>query len=94
MSTTTKSGLKVIAGYDAPFNHFFGYVEDPLNNEDEDGEEVFIYHSMNDNDADFGGGFNDFSILKEKIEKAAGESLPDKFWESAAIKDMNQTRII
>lgn len=77
MSRTTlkRREYTIVAGWDRPFDHYFGYIE-----KDEDDP---IYSTW----------FTDLENVKTQLESRVGV-LPAKFWEAAAIKDMNNNRLI
>ena len=78
---TEKGVFEVTAGYDRPFNHYFGSVESEEVDEDE--EPVFAYHTLYDPESDPGGGFAFVSSVKERVEKEfpAAKSIPIAFWQ-------------
>lgn len=89
MSRTTLKRRKytIVAGWDGPFDHFFGSIETPEDKDDP------WYSTLDDPDSEFGGGFSDLEEVKTRLESRVG-ALPAKFWEAAAVKDMNNNRLI
>lgn len=75
-------------GWDAPFNHYFGNVYFTEVVDDD-----IIWSTMDEPDADFGGGFALITNVSDRIEQFTGVNLPIGFLELAAIPDMNQVRV-
>jgi len=77
----------ITAGFDRPCNNFFANIETP---EDED---FPWYSTMDDPKADGMGGFPTLLQVRLSVESRVGV-LPEKFWNSADIRDMNEVRVI
>lgn len=83
----TRKEFTIVAGWDAPFRHYFANIEKP------DDEDIPWYSTMDDPAADFGGGFRTLEEVRTRVEARVGP-LPEEFWEAARIQDMNVTRNI
>lgn len=84
--------LEIVAGWDQPFGHYFGYVECINSSLEVNPFGDFVYNSLDDPDSDVGGGFETLDEVRKKMESSLGFDVEQGFWDSAAIKDMNIER--
>ena len=78
----------ITAGHDRPFNHYFGSIE-----LDDDESDFPFYATLDDRDADAGGGFNELAQVRARIEsKLGGINLPQGFWEAVSMARGNHSQ--
>lgn len=85
---------EIVCGWDNDYQHFFGSVQDTdvVYSENEDGDDVFYYNSIDDPEADVGGGFPDLNVLKSKINKII--KVPDHFWKEVLLNKSGVVKTI
>jgi len=78
----------IVAGYDQPLDDYFASVQDSLDDTDEDGEDKYVYASLDDPEAGPGGGFPYWQLVCDKVEAVVCQ-LPREFWEQVQVKRGN-----
>jgi|SRR5690606_30054463 len=78
--------VNVVVGYDVPFNHYFYNIYNPIAGPDEDD---VVMSSLDDPDADMGGGYASVDILFDKLS-IISKYIPDNLRELLELREGNK----